>query len=125
MSRNATDARARGEAGDSLVEILVAVGIISTSLVILAAALSTGVLGVRTSNRLTTATNLAASQLESIKADDYADVVAGSYSTVSAPPGYAVGVNRSEILTGMLQVTVTVSFQGEILLVVSNYKVDR
>ena len=115
----------RGETGASLVEILVAVAIVSLSLVVLIAALSTAAFAVRTSHRLTTATNLATAQLESVKADAYADVAAGAHTAVSAPSGYTVAVGCSEVVTGLLQVTVTVSYQGETLVAVSNYKVDR
>ena len=113
------------ESGVSLVELLVALAIMASTLVTLVAALSTAAFGVRASNRLTTATNLAASQLESIKADGYSDVVSGDYSRVAAPPDYTIAVSRSEISAGLLQVTVTVSYQGETRVVVSNYKVDR
>jgi len=99
--------------------------IIASTLVILVAALSTGAFGVRASNQLTTATNLAASQLESIKADEYGDVVSGETSRIAVPSDYTIAVSRSEIDTGLLQVTVTVSYQGQTLVVVSNYKVDR
>ncbi|MEA3397768.1 MAG: hypothetical protein U9R05_09940 [Chloroflexota bacterium] len=112
------------QAGAGLVEVLVAVAIIAVALVIFVAALSTGAFAVRTSNRLTTATNLAASQLESIKADSYADVVAGNYSHVAAPSGYTVAVITNTLNTGLLQVTVTVSYEGGEL-AVSNYKVNR
>ncbi|HEC33675.1 MAG TPA: type II secretion system protein [Chloroflexi bacterium] len=111
------------EAGASLVEILVAVAIVGIALVVLVAALSTGAFAVRSSSRLTTATNLTASQLESIKAAAY-DAV-GAYPLVAAPPGYAVVVSTDVITTGLQQVTVTVSYQGETLVVMGGYKVDR
>ena len=112
------------QSGASLVEILVGVATIASALVILVAALSTGAFAVQSSNRLTTATNLAATQLESIKADNYEDVVAGNYSPVAAPSGYTVSVITDTIATGLLQVTVTVSYEGGEL-TVSNYKVHR
>ena len=111
------------EEGASLVEILVAVGIISLALAILVGSLAVGALGVQTAHRLTTATNLAADQIEVIKHAAYDPT--GAYPTVSAPPGYTVTVTTAEIDTGLQQVTVTVSFQGETLAVVGNYKVDR
>lgn len=113
----------RGEAGATLVEILATVGILSVALVVFVAALSTGAFGVRSSSRITTATNLAAAQLESIKGAAYD--AAGAYPIVAAPPGYAVVVSSNVITPGLQQVTVTVTCQGETLLVVSNYKVDR
>ena len=117
-----TGKRACKESGDSLVEVLVAVAIISAALVILVASLSTGAFGVRTANRLTTATNLTSAQLESVKGAPYD--AAGAYPLVSAPPGYTVTVSTDVITTGLQIVTVTVSYEGGDL-TVSNYKVDR
>jgi type II secretory pathway pseudopilin PulG len=118
----AVTARRGGEAGASLVEILVAVGIISTALVILVAALSTGAFAVRNADQLTTATNLATSQLESIKAEPYDP--AGAYDLVDRPSGYTIAIDSNQIITGLQQVTVTVSFDvGAVT--VSNYKVSR
>ncbi len=111
------------EHGASLVETLVAVGIISLALAILVGSLAVGALGVRNAHRLTTATNLAADQIEVIKHAPYDP--AGAYPTVSTPPGYAVGITAVEVSAGLQQITVTVSFQGETLVVVGNYKVDR
>lgn len=124
----------QGEAGTSLVEILVAVAIISMSLVILIATLSTAAFAVRTSNRLTNATNLASAQLESIKATEY---ITGTVSYPAIPAGaYVIGQEISYwdgasftsvpgTDSGMQWITVTVSYEGEALVVVSNYKVDR
>ena len=112
-----------GETGDSLIEILVALAIISMSLVVLIAALSTATFGVRTASQLTTATNLAAAQLETIKGVAYDP--SGNYSLVAAPISYTVAIDAGEISAGLQQVTVTVSYAGEPLVTVSNYKVDR
>jgi len=112
-----------GQAGATLVEVLVAAGIISLALAILVISLAVGALGVRSSNRLTTAANLAAVQIETAKAAPYDP--AGAYPTVSAPPGYTVTLAVTEIATGLQQITATVSFQGQVLTVVGNYKVDR
>jgi type II secretory pathway pseudopilin PulG len=120
--------------GDSLVEILVAVGIVSVSLVVLIAALSTGAFGVRTSNRLTTATNLASAQLESIKAADYVtgtigypEIPAGAYN-IDQEISYWDGASfaPSTLLdSGMQWITVTVSLDGDALVTIGNYKVNR
>jgi len=127
-------AQNRGEAGDSLVEILAAVAIIATTLTVLVLSLSTGALGVRTANQLTTATNLAIAQLESIKAAEYVT------DTASYPPiptdGYTISQDISYwdgssftsipgVDSGMQWITVTVSYGGDALVVISNYKVNR
>ncbi len=111
------------QAGATLVELLAALGIIASALAIFITALSTGAFAVRTADQLTTSNNLAASQVESIKGAAYD--AAGAYGLVAAPPGYAIAVSSSEIITGLQQITVTVSFQGEALTVLSNYKVNR
>jgi Tfp pilus assembly protein PilV len=111
------------QSGASLVEILVAVGIMAAALGIFVAALSTGAFAVRASNQLTTANNLASAQLESIKAASY---VAGttSYPAIAAPPGYSVTNVVAQLNPGLQQVTVTVAYPGGSL-AVSNYKVNR
>jgi type II secretory pathway pseudopilin PulG len=113
----------RGESGATLVEILVALAIVASTLTIFVVALSTGAFGVRTAERLTTASNLAASQLESVKGAAYD--AAGAYTSIPAPPGYAIAVTSSEVVTGLQQITITISLQGETLATVSNYKVNR
>ncbi len=118
---NPVDSRSQ-EAGDTLIEILAAVAIISMALVVLVSALSTGAFGVRNAGRLTTATNLAAGQLETIKAAPYD--AAGAYPLIGASPGYTVTISSRVVITGLQQVTVTVAYDGGAV-VVSNYKVER
>ena len=101
-----------------------AVAILASTLVILIAALSTGAFAVRTTDRLTTANNLASVQLETIKAAGY---VTGTlaYPAIAAPSGYAVSNAVVELNPGLQQITVTVSFGGDALVTISNYKVNR
>ena len=113
----------RSESGASLVEILVAVAIIAIVLVVFISALSTGSMGVGLATRRTTATNLAAIQLESIKAESYD--AGGAYGMVDRPTNYEIVLATSVITTGLQQVTVTVSYDGEALIELSNYKIDR
>ena len=112
----------KSEAGDSLVEVLVAVSIISMALVILVASLSTGAFGVRVSSQLTTATNLASAEMETIKGAPYD--AGGAYPLVSAPSGFTIITSTSVISPGLQIVTVTVAYDGGEL-TVSNLKVDR
>ena len=113
----------RHEAGDSLIELLVALAIISIALSVFVLSLSTGVMGVRNSNRLTTANNLALSQLETVKGADYD--AGGSYSTISTPANYGILLSTHVISSGLQQITVTISYNGADLVSVSNYKVNR
>jgi type II secretory pathway pseudopilin PulG len=112
----------KSEIGSSLVEILVAVSIVALALTLFVAGLSTGAFAVRASNRLTTANNLAAVQLETIKASSY--ITVGTYALVARPTGYDILISSNVITPGLQQVTVTVSYQGGSV-VVSNYKVNR
>jgi len=128
------------EAGAGLVEILVALAIVTSALVIFIAALSTGAFAVRASGQLTTATNLAALQLETIKAASYVtgttaypSIPAGGY-TISqeirywdwgGDPGSSSFTSDPGADDGMQWITVTVSFDGDILTMASNYKVNR
>lgn len=113
-----------GETGQSLVEELVAVAIVSLGLVILIAVLSTGSMGVRTTNDRVTAENLARSQLELIKEADYSpDPTA--YPTVTPVPGYTVTVEAELLGNGLQKLTISVSGGKGALLQLEGYKVDR
>lgn len=113
----------RRETGDSLIELLAAVAIISIALTTFIVALSTGAMGVRNSHRLTTANNLALSQLETVKGEEYA--AGGAYSTISAPANYVVLLNTQVISPGLQQITVTITYDADTLITVSDYKVER
>jgi competence protein ComGC len=118
----------KSESGAGLVEILVAIAIIALALVVFIAGLSTGSFAVHASNGVTTANNLAATQLESIKAQAYVVPPScgaiGTYAKIAEPPGYAITVATCEPSPKLEQVTVTVSYAGGSV-VVSNYKVSR
>jgi Tfp pilus assembly protein PilV len=108
------------QSGATLIEVLVALGILASAIVILITGLSTGSFAVRSTDTLTTASNLAAAQLESIKAQPYG----ASYTQVDAAPGYTITIAQSLVVTGLQQITVTVVFNGGSFKV-SNYKVNR
>ena len=108
------------QAGATLIEVLVALGILASAIVILVTGLATGSFAVRSTDTLTTASNLAAVQLESIKAQPYG----AAYTKVAEPPGYTISITQSLVATGLQQITVTVVFNGGSF-TVSNYKVDR
>ena len=109
------------QSGATLIEVLVALGILASSIVILVTGLSTGSFAVRSTDTLTTASNLAAAQLESIKAQPYTTT---PYAKVAEPAGYTLSIAQSQVATGLQQITVTVSFNGGSFKV-SNYKVQR
>jgi len=126
------------ETGHSLVEELVALAIVSVALVIIIAALSTGTMGVRTTNDRVTAENLARSQLELIKDAAYsANPTVTPYPTISPMQGYTVTVGieywtapdgpftSSVRDDGLQKVIVSVSGGKGALFQVEGYKVDR
>ena len=116
-----------GQGGVGLVEVLVAVAILGVTLVAFLTAISTGSLGVATTEERVTAENLARSQLEYTKSLAYLAAPA-SYATVTPPTGYAVSANATSIAEGdsaIQRITVTVTRNGETLLTVEDYKVDR
>ena len=112
------------ERGLTLVEELVAVGVVGLGLVILVTMITTGAIGVRKVDEQVTGQTLARSQLELIKDADY-EVDPGNYPALSPVPGYSVNVQVSTLDAGLQKVTVTVSSQGEELQQTSTYKVDR
>ncbi len=116
-----------GETGVGLVEVLVAVAILGLTLVVLLAAVSTGSVGVATTEERVTAENLARSQLEYTKSQTYVAVPA-SYATVTPPAGYGVSVEAASIPdtdNSIQMITVTVTRDSETLVTVEDFKVDR
>jgi len=124
--------RAAGsQEGFGLVEVLVAVAILGMTVVALLAALSTGSIGVATKDGQVTAANLARSQLEYTRSQSYAEL----YETVTPPAGYAVSVQTDSVPEAtsvpgadpstIQKITVTVTRNGETLLTVEDFKVDR
>ena len=119
--------RGSSEEGAGLVEVLVAIGITGIAIVGLLAGVSTGSLGVSTTDERVSAENLARSQLELTKSQTF-DPVPAAYPTVPPPSGYTVGVSAQDISGGdsaIQLITVTVSRGAETLTVLEGYKVDR
>ncbi len=120
-------ARLRSEAGFSLVESLVAVGIAAMALVAYLSGLSVGLLSTGQSDRLSTAQELARAQLEYTKAAPYQPPPA-TYATVTPPAGYGVSVAASSIAgadNNVELVTVAVTKDGATLFTLEGYKANR
>jgi len=118
------------ERGESLVEILVSVAIMSIVLTAFLAALSTGSLSVSVVHERVTAQNLARAQLEYVKDyepyNEVTQTTPGAYPTVtSVVPGYVITVTASPITTNLQLITVTISHHGERVFTIENYKVKR
>ncbi len=115
------------ERGFGLVETLVAVAILGVAVVALVLGLSTGSITVREGNQGLVAQSLAQTQLEYVKNYPY-DPVATTYPTVDTPEGYSIGVEAGSIPdadTDIQRITVTISRDGEAILTVEDYKVNR
>ena len=113
--------------GVSLPESLVAVAILGIALVVFLTALSTGLSGVGTVDEQVMAENVARSQLEYTKSQEYL-IAPVFYNTITPPADFNVTAEASPIpdLSGEIQkITVTVYHNGEVLLVVEDYKVNR
>lgn len=120
-------ARLSSERGVALLEALVAVAIVATALVVFIAGLSTGLLSISQSDRLSTAHELARSQLEYTKASPY-NAAPYTYATVTPPAGYGVTSKASGISGGDANielVTVQVMKDGAVVYTLEGYKVNR
>ena len=127
-----------GEAGFSLVEELVAVGIVVVGVALVLSAVSTASFGVRETDEHVFAENLARSQAERVQDAPYsANPTAVPYPTVSPPAGYAISLgieywtapNGPFTTTvrndGLQQITITVTHAGQYVLSLAHYKVNR
>jgi type II secretory pathway pseudopilin PulG len=117
------------EKGLSLVETLVTIAIMGVTLVAFSVALSTGSLAVSESDQEVTAQSLAQSQMEYIKGYPYAPG-ATTYPTVNTTDNYSISVNVEAISdpdadANIQKVTANISRNGQVLLTVEDYKVNR
>ena len=119
--------RPKSQHGIGLVETLVAVAILGTSVVAFIVSLSAGSLTANELNRETMAQGLAQTQIEYTK--NYAFIPgATTYPVLAVPATYSVSVDVFDVPgtdTNIQKVTVTVQKDSETILTVSNYKVNR
>lgn len=114
----------RNQSGLSLPETLVTVGIMGTTMLTFISALSVGSIAVNESNREMVGQRLARTQLEYIKSLPYNT----SYASIDEPEGYAVSITvgpTPDNDASIQKITITVSREGEDILSVDGYKVDR
>jgi type II secretory pathway pseudopilin PulG len=119
--------RAQGQMGLGLVETLVAVAILGTSVVAFVAALSAGSIAVGDQDEEVVAQGLAQTQLEYTKSYPY-DPEATTYPTVATPEGYVISVDVASIPdtdADIQKITVTISRESEDLITIEDYKVNR
>lgn len=120
-------ARLHSESGVALVEALIASALLGMTLVVFVAGLSTGLLSTGQSDRLSTAHELARSQMEYTKAATY-NAAPYSYPTVTPPGTYGVTAAASAIGgadANIELITVQVSKDGNVVYTLEGYKVNR
>jgi type II secretory pathway pseudopilin PulG len=118
---------ARGQGGFGLVETLVAVAILGTSVAAFISGLSAGSIAVSEQDMTATSQALAQTQLEYTKSYTFIPG-AVTYPAVTAPPGYSISVSVSAVPdadANIQKITVTVYREGEALVNVDGYKVNR
>ena len=119
--------RTHSESGFALVESLVAVGILGMALVVFLGGMSTGLLSTSQSDRLSTAHELARSQMEFTKAEAYA-AAPHTYTSVTAPATFGVTSEATSISGGdanIQQISVQVTKDGVVVYSLDGYKVNR
>ena len=119
----------KDDKGLTLVESLVTIAITGVVLVAFGVALSTGTLAVSESDQEVTAQSLAQTQMEYIKGYPY-DPGATTYPSVNATDGYSISVavtptSDPDADSNIQKVTANISRDGEVLLTVEDYKVNR
>ena len=114
--------------GFSMVEVLIALALMGGVVVMVLSTLSSGAKSIETLDELTTAENLAQSQLEYTKSDTF-QAVPATYDVISPLPGnYSVTVDASAVSNrdaNLQKIVVTVYHQGDLVFSKEGYKVDR
>jgi len=119
--------RLEDEGGWSLVESLVAVAILGTAVTAFILALSAGSIAVRDNDELLVAQKLVQSQLEYIKSQPY-DLTGANYTSIEVPQSYSLSTEVGSVPgtdSDIQKITVIISHDGEELMSVEDYKVDR
>ena len=119
--------QAQDQRGLGLVETLVAVAILGTSVVAFVVALSAGSIAVGEQDEEVMAQSLVQTQLEYTKSYPY-DPEATTYPTVDTPEGYTISVGIASIPdtdADIQKITVTISRESENIMTVADYKVNR
>jgi len=117
----------KNEKGFMLIEVIVSVGLLSLIGIAVLIGLSTASMAVRVSDEQTAARNLAESQLQDIRKQPYA----ASYTPSAIPAeyaGFSAAVNTLPITSrdaNLQKIMVRVSHQGNEILVLENYRVNR
>ena len=113
----------KNEKGFTLIEVLVALAIVSLVVVAFLTAINTAAKANIIANERTTAESLARSQMEDIKNQAYA----GTYLIIATPSNYEIvsPITVVELQTGLQKVTVTIQHYGDTVFTLEDYKVNR
>lgn len=117
-----------GESGSTLVEVIIAVAILAIAITGLLAGFSTGSLSIRKTDRLITVENLARSQLELTRSQTYLAAPSSYASVTPVPAGYSISSDATSIAgrdANVQKITVTVQYEGNVLLTLEGFKLDR
>lgn len=117
----------KNEKGITLAESAVTVAIAGVVLVAFAVALSTGTIAVGESDQQVAMQSLARTQMEYIKGYPY-DSGATTYPTVDTTDNYSISVAVTSVPdtdSNIQKVTANISRNGQVLLTVEDYKVNR
>ncbi len=116
------------EAGFSLVESLVAIAIVSITVVAVLSGFSTGSMALLKTDQRVTAEYLARSQMEDVKSQPYLAAPASYNIITPLPAGYSISA-QATLISGrdadIQKVTVTVQNSGNDLLTLQDFKLNQ
>jgi type II secretory pathway pseudopilin PulG len=127
LSRLGKGIISRGEQGVTLVESLVAIGILGGGVMTLILAMSSGALAIQENDQQAVAQSLARTQIEYTKNYTY-DADAVTYPAVNAPDGYDISVEVAAVPGGgedIQKITASIMCGGAVILTAEDYKVNR
>ncbi len=116
------------ERGATLVESLIAAAIVGILLTALLAALSTGSIAARRTDRRVTAENLGRAQLEYTKGQAYSPAPASYDAITPLPTDYSISAQASSISgrdADIQRVAVTVNYDGDTVYIMEGFKMKR
>ncbi len=117
----------RDERGLALMESLIAVAVLGTTVLAFTVALATGALGIRENDQEVVAQGLARTQLEYTKSYAY-NPSATTYPTVTTPSGYAISVAVASVPStnaNIQKITANITRDGNLVMTINDYKVNR
>ncbi len=117
----------RDERGLALMESLIAVAVLGTTVLAFTVALATGALGIRENDQEVVAQGLARTQLEYTKSYAYIPS-ATTYPTVTTPSGYAISVTVASVPStnaNIQKITANITRDGNLVMTINDYKVNR